>query len=49
MSPFGVVTTTTYNDTASPMVVTTVNGPWTRQTLDGLGRTVLTETGYGST
>jgi YD repeat-containing protein len=48
-SPFGAVTTTTYNDTASPpTVVTTVNGRWTQQTLDGFGRTILTTTGYGS-
>ncbi|HEY7338162.1 MAG TPA: DUF2341 domain-containing protein, partial [Bryobacteraceae bacterium] len=45
-SPFGAMTTTTYNDTASPpTVVTSVNGRWTKQTLDGLGRTILTETG----
>jgi RHS repeat-associated protein len=49
-SPFGAVTTTTYNDTASPpTIVTSVNGRWTRQTLDGLGRTILTETGYATT
>jgi RHS repeat-associated protein len=49
-SPFGGVTGTAYNDTASPpTVVTSVNGRWTRQTLDGLGRTILTETGYGNT
>ncbi|MBV9399757.1 MAG: RHS repeat-associated core domain-containing protein, partial [Bryobacterales bacterium] len=49
-SPFGAVTTTTYNDTASPpTIVTSINGRWTRQTLDGLGRTILTETGYGGT
>ncbi|MBV8844418.1 MAG: hypothetical protein JO307_16545, partial [Bryobacterales bacterium] len=49
-SPFGAVTTTTYNDTASPAtILTSVNGRWTRQTLDGLGRTILTETGTGST
>jgi RHS repeat-associated protein len=48
-SPFGAVTTTTYNDTASPpTVVTSVNGRWSQQNLDGFGRTILTLTGYGS-
>ena len=49
-SPFGAGTTTTYNDAASPpTIVSTINGRWTRQTLDGVGRAVLTETGYGTT
>jgi YD repeat-containing protein len=43
---FGAATTNTYNDTASPPTfVSTINGRWTRQTLDGFGRTILTETG----
>ncbi|MBV8842233.1 MAG: hypothetical protein JO307_05420 [Bryobacterales bacterium] len=43
---YGATTTNTYNDTASPPTfVATINGRWTRQTLDGLGRTVLIETG----
>jgi hypothetical protein len=49
MSPFGAVTTTTYNDTASPpTIVTSVNGRWTRQTLDGLGRIAIATDKAGS-
>ncbi len=48
-SPFGATTTTSYYDTASPPYAqTTVNGRWTRTTMDGLGRTIKTETGDAS-
>lgn len=48
-SPFGATTSTSYNDTASPPnTCTMVNGRWTQTNLDGLGRPILTITGYGS-
>lgn len=49
-SPFGATTTVAYYDTSSPAYSqTTVNGRWTRTTVDGLGRTAKVETGYGGT
>ena len=50
-SPFGATTTTAYNDTASLayFTCTMVDGRWTQTNLDGLGRPILTLTGYGST
>ena len=49
-SPFGAQTVVAYYDTATPPYsTTTVNGRWTKATKDGLGRTVLTETGNGTT
>ena len=48
-SPFGAVTTTTYNDTASPPnTCSIVNNRWTQTNLDALGRPILTLTGTGS-
>ncbi|MGD1097715.1 MAG: hypothetical protein ABSB35_37725 [Bryobacteraceae bacterium] len=49
-SPFGATTSYTYSNppyssSAPPTVTSTINGRWTRQTLDGLGRTILTQTG----
>jgi YD repeat-containing protein len=46
-APTGAVTTYTYSATA-PHETATVNGRWTRKTLDGLGRPLLVETGNGS-
>jgi RHS repeat-associated protein len=49
-SPFGATTTTSYYPTASPpYTLTSVNGRWTKTTLDGLGRTIKVETGHDST
>jgi RHS repeat-associated protein len=49
-SPFGATTTTSYYPTASPpYTLTSVNGRWTKTTLDGLGRTIKLEAGNGST
>src|SRR5258708_32306304 len=36
-----------YNDTAPATRTATTNGHWTRTTLDGFGRTTMTETGDG--
>ncbi len=47
-SPLGAVTTYTYNDPAAQKTATT-NGNWARTTMDGLGRTVKSETGNGTT
>ncbi|HEV8414572.1 MAG TPA: RHS repeat-associated core domain-containing protein [Bryobacteraceae bacterium] len=48
-SPFGATTTNTYSDTSNPPTVTSaVNGRWTRNSMDGLGRTIKTETGNAS-
>ena len=49
-SPFGATTSITYNSppfsSSSPATITTTtNGRWSRQTLDGLGHTILSETG----
>jgi len=45
-SPFGASTWYTYNDTASPPTHTaTINGRWTKTTLDGFGRTIQTDSG----
>jgi RHS repeat-associated protein len=53
-SPFGASSTITYSaapysSSAPAIVTTTINGRWTRNTLDGLGRTIKTETGNGGT
>jgi len=49
-SPFGATTSTTYSDTSSPPYTqTSVNGRWTKTTLDGLGRPIKIEGGNGST
>jgi len=46
----GAVTNYTYNDNASPPTkVATTNGHWVRTTMDGLGRTIKTETGNSTT
>jgi hypothetical protein len=48
-SSFGAVTTTVYNDTASPPnTCTMVDNRWTQTNLDGFGRPILTLTGSGS-
>ena len=48
-SPFGASTYTIYNDTASPPnTCTIIDGRWTQTNLDGLGRPILSLTGYGS-
>ena len=44
-SPFGAVTTYTYSGNVK---TATTNGHWVRTTMDGLGRTVKTETGDAS-
>ena len=49
-SPFGATTSITYNNppfsnTSPATITTTTNGRWSRQTLDGLGHTILSETG----
>jgi len=46
-SPFGAVTTYAYT-LVPPTVTATTNGHWTRQTLDGFGRTIKTEAGDSS-
>ena len=51
-SPFGATTTITYSTapytTSNPAIsTTTIDGRWTKQTMDGLGRTVLTQSGDG--
>jgi len=53
-SPYGATTNYAYNNapytSSNPATVTTtINGRWTKTTLDGLGRTVLTQTGDAST
>ena len=49
-SPYGAVTTYTYNDTASPPTsIATTNGHWVETVMDGFGRAIQTITGYGST
>jgi len=49
-SPYGAVTTYTYNTTTVPFsVVATTNGHWTSTLMDGFGRTIETATGYGAT
>ena len=49
-SKFGVVTYYTYNDTASPPnMVATTNSHWVQTAMDGLGRTIQSNTGYNST
>ena len=51
-SPTGAVTYYTYTNasaSAAATVTATTNGRWVRETLDGFGRTVKTETGYGTT
>ncbi len=49
-SPFGATTTNTYSDTSNPpTATTTTNGRWTKNTMDGLGRTIKVETGYSTT
>ena len=53
-SPFGATTTYTYSSapyTSSNQatVTATTNGRWTKTFLDGLGRTVMTQTGNGTT
>jgi RHS repeat-associated protein len=47
-SPHGAVTTYSYDD-ANRRVTATTNGRWTQTTMDGFGRTVLAEAGYGGT
>ncbi|MEZ5403816.1 MAG: RHS repeat-associated core domain-containing protein [Bryobacteraceae bacterium] len=44
-SPHGAITGYSYNDTQRQVTATT-NEHWTRTTMDGFGRTVLTEIGY---
>jgi RHS repeat-associated protein len=52
-SPYGAVTTFSYNDNptppAPPSKTATTNGHWVRSSMDGFGRTIKTETGYSST
>jgi RHS repeat-associated protein len=49
-SPYGAVTTYTYNDTASPPnKIATTNGHWVKTVMDGFGRTIQTVIGYGTT
>jgi RHS repeat-associated protein len=43
-SPYGAVTIYTYT-TSPPTVTATINGRWTKTTLDGLGRTIKVEAG----
>jgi len=44
------VTNYTYNDSSTAASVTaTTNGKWVKSSLDGLGRTVKVEAGYGTT
>ena len=47
-SPHGAVTDYAYNNPERTTTATT-NGRWTKTTMDGLGRTVKVETGYGTT
>ena len=47
-SPYGATTTYTYTN-SPPTTTATTNGRWTKTTMDGLGRTIKVETGYGST
>jgi RHS repeat-associated protein len=47
-SATGAATTYTYTN-SPPTVTAATNGHWTRKTLDGFGRVVLVETGYGTT
>jgi RHS repeat-associated protein len=53
-SPTGAVTTYAYNDTATPPTRTAsvsgtgINTHWTRTTMDGFGRSIKTEAGYGA-
>jgi YD repeat-containing protein len=48
-SPYGATTTYTYNDSASPPNhVATTNGHFVTTILDGFGRTVQKNTGYGA-
>ena len=37
-----------YSSSAPPTVTSTINGRWTRTTMDGLGRTILTQSGDAS-
>ncbi len=47
-SPFGATTYNSYNDSSSsPSTCIIVNGRWTLTALDGLGRPLVTYTGYG--
>ncbi|MCW5983292.1 MAG: hypothetical protein KIT09_34695 [Bryobacteraceae bacterium] len=46
-SPHGAVTTYTYSN-SPPVTTATVNGRWTKTKMDGLGRTIKVETGYGT-
>ncbi len=48
-SPTGAVTSYTYVDGISPSVTATTNGHWVKTIKDGFGRTVETDTGYGTT
>jgi RHS repeat-associated protein len=53
-SPFGAATSYTYNagpysSTNPATVTTTTNGRWTLTTLDGFGRSIQVQTGYGTT
>ena len=47
-SPHGAVTDYTYSNPERTTTATT-NGRWTKTTMDGLGRTVKVEAGYGTT
>lgn len=47
-SPHGAVATYTYTN-SPPTTTATVNGRWTKTTMDGLGRAVKVETGSGTT
>lgn len=49
-SPFGATTAVTYSNppyssSTPPTITSTINGRWTKTTMDGLGRTILTQTG----
>ncbi|MBI3473197.1 MAG: hypothetical protein HY013_17720, partial [Candidatus Solibacter usitatus] len=47
-SPYGAVTNYTYTE-SPPTKTATTNGKWVKTTMDGLGRTIKTETGNSTT
>ncbi len=49
ISPHGATTTYEYQTAAPAWTKATTNGRWVKTTYDGLGRTVKTETGHGTT
>ena len=48
-APTGAVTNYTYVDGYNPTKTATTNGHWVKTIMDGWGRTVETDSGYGST